>query len=326
MKNKELILIDASWVVHRMWHVHSNLSVTLHSGEELKTGHIYGFARLLKTLNEHYPDADVIVCLDGKATHGKELNGDYKGNRQNGSKMTAFDDLGVLVECAVVFNNVVVAFHRNLEADEIISYFCDLKSGAYEKIIVYSADGDMTQLLSKNVFIAKEFDKGLLKLIDENFYYTDEKYVDKFCGCKIAKLPLYRAMVGDSSDNLPGFPRLRKKLAKEFAEKYGSVEAIVQAVNAGESFPEGFKDFLPVLQNNYEIMKLPTANDLNLRGVKPHVFNLVNMDDAKMFFSLYRIKSVSPVDTVVLNEEEELMAMEARADVNSVWKHPNSNK
>ena len=323
---KELILIDASWVIHRMWHVHSNLSVTLKNGVELKSGHIYGFARLLKTLTTGYPEADIIICLDGKATHGKELNPDYKGNREHGVVKTAFDDLGVLIECVVAFNNVKVAFNKDLEADEIISYLCDTESLNYASTIVYSADGDMVQLLDSRTFIAKEFDKGLLKLVDENTYYTDEKYVSKFCACKIDCLPLYRAMVGDSSDNLPGFPRLRKKLAKEISEKYKTVENIVEAVDIDTTFPDGFKDFLTTLKTNFEIMKLPNASDLVYRGVVPRFYENRDSSIASSLFSLYRIRSASPVPTFEVTDELEETLLKVRDDVNFVWKHPNSSR
>lgn len=326
---KELILIDASWVIHRMWYVHSNLSVTLKNGVELKSGHVYGFARLLKTLTTSYPEADIIVCLDGNATHGKELNADYKGNREHGVVKTAFDDLGVLVECAVAFKNTKVAFHKHLEADELISYFCYEHKLDYDAIIIYSADGDMVQLLDGNVFIAKEFERGFLKLVDQSIYLTDPKYVNKFLACSITALPLYRAIVGDSSDNLSGFPRIRKKLARDLAEKYVEAKVLAEAVEENEAeFPVGFKDFLPTLKSNYEIMKLPTPYELTVRGTLPNIFDKDegDIETAKALFSLYRIKSTSPVETFEISPDVEESYLILRDSVNAVWKHPNSNK
>lgn len=323
---KELILVDASWVIHRMWHVHSALSVMLGTGIELKSGHLYGFSRLLKTFNKNYPEADICVCLDGVATHGKALNQEYKGNREHSDVKHAFNDLGVLIECMVAFNNVIVAFNRDLEADEIISYLCDKNTDNYEKIIVYSADGDMLQLIGNNVFVAKEFENGLLKLVDENTYYTSEKYFDKFNGCKICNLPLYRAMVGDNSDNLRGIPRLRKRLAKELAEKYCTVEALSEAVGKDDLFPDGFEEFLPLIRVNFEIMKLPKVVDLVSRGVEPRYYTGGDKSVASSMFSLYRIKTASPVDTCIVDKNNEELFLNLRDEINGVWKHPNSDK
>lgn len=322
---KELILIDASWVIHRMWHVHQDLSVTLSDGTVMKTGHVYGVMRLLKSLNTKHPDADLILCLDGLAVHGKDLNPEYKGNR-GGATHEAFNDLGVICECATAFKNTTVAFHRRLEADEVISYLARMNTTEYETIVVYSADGDMLQLLGGNVYIAKEFnDNGTLKLVDEGVYYSDTKYTDKFLGCRIDVLPLYRALVGDSSDNLPGFPRLRKKVAKELAEKYGSVDGLCAGclTYTDPLFPKNFDGFLETLKTNYEIMKLPTVTELALRGTIPNLYWADTDEDAKALFSLYRIKSVSPVETCIVSAEDEKKYIAVRDQVNENWRHPN---
>lgn len=328
MKNKELILIDASWVIHRMWYVHQDLSVTLHCGEVLKSGHLYGVARLLKSLNEKYPEADIIFCLDGVAKHGKDLNPEYKANRGESAVRTAFDDLGVLVECAVAFDRTKVAFHRALEADEVISYFVHLLHNDYEKVIVYSADGDMLQLLAvgDNVFVAKEFERsGKLKLVDVQTYETDQKYVDKFAGVAVGVLPIYRAMVGDGSDNLSGFPRIRKKLAKQLAEKYPTPQALIEGCESGdELFPKGFEGFLGKFKNNYDIMKLPSDLDLIGRHEIPHEYYREGSNQAPMMFSLYRIRSASPVETVEVVAEDEGVFLALRDAMNDNWRHPNS--
>lgn len=323
----QLILIDTSWVIHRMWHVHQDLQVTLHNGEVLKTGHVYGVCRLLKSLTSKYPEADIICCLDGSPVHGRELCSDYKANRTN-AVHTAFDDLGVIVECAVAFPRVKVAYHRALEADEVMSYYVDVWHKEYDQIIVYSGDCDMLQLLNEvKVFIAKEFNTdGTLKLIDRDTYYSDPKYADKFAGVDLSVLPLYRAMVGDSSDNLSGFPRLRKKVAKEIAESYRSVHRLMSGVGVDfddtSIFPKGFKEFLPRLQTNYAIMKLPSAYDLEVRETVPHLYVSENNDVAQILYSLYRIRSASPVQTVLVDKDCESDYLSVRESVNSSWRRP----
>lgn len=323
----EVILIDFSWVVHRMWWAHKDLQVELHDGTVLKSGHVFGVAQLLKRLNQKYSKADIILCLDGVAKHGKDLSDAYKANRVSGCG--AFDDLGVMIECAMAFHNVSVAFHRDLEADEVISYLTRFYSPYRHRVIVYSADCDMLQLLSvgDNVFIAKEFDKksGELLLVDKAVYSTDAHYVDKFQGCDVEVLPLYRAMVGDSSDNLAGFPRLRKKVAKEIAEKYRTEEKIAEGCVSviDPLFPAAFRDFLPKFHINYEIMKLPTLEDLSGRGTVPKLFGEYSEDNAIELYSLYRIRSASPVNTRVLSPIEEDEAMQLRSEINESWRHPN---
>lgn len=324
----DIILVDFSWVVHRMWWAHKDLQVTLHDGRELKSGHLYGVSKLLGKLRAAYPTSDIVLCLDGVAKHGKSLSADYKANRSPSSVTVAFDDLGVMVACALAFSRVSVAFNRDLEADEVISYLTRFYAPHRNRVIVYSADCDMLQLLTvgDNVFIAKEFDKktGKLALIDETVYATDPKYLDKFQGCSVSVLPLYRAMVGDSSDNLIGFPRMRKKVAKELAEAYVTERRLSGACLAGVDplFPATFSDFLPRLRVNLEIMKLPTVEELEGRGTVPRMYGTFVETTAFMLYSLYRIRSASPLETAVLSDWEEDAAMQLRDEVNSSWALP----
>lgn len=329
---KDLILVDTSWVIHRSWHVHQDLSTHLKNGTELKTGHVYGVVRLLKSLTTKYPDATIVLCLDGVAEHGKSLSADYKANRSHGSVTTAFEDLGVIVNCALAFKNTYVAYNRHLEADEIMSYLVYKNRDTCDRIIVYSADGDMLQLLAagRNIFIAKEFNHdGELVLVDEQFYLTNPKYLDKFCGVDPKALPRYRAIIGDSSDNLGGFPRMRKKVAKEIAEKYRTTDEIAKGCLDGDPlFPEGFDKFLGKLVVNHEIMKLPTSDELTERGDVPHLFNYSegNQEIAKYLYSLYKIRTATPVQFIELDADGEDIAMKMREAVNYDWRHPNSDQ
>lgn len=321
----DLILIDFSWVVHRMWWAHKDLQVTLHNGQVLKSGHLYGLCRLLKSLTAKYPLADIVLCLDGVAKHGKSLSSDYKANRTVTDVTTAFSDLGVLIECALSFKEVSVAFHRDLEADEVIAFYARKFKLLYKNIVVYSADCDMLQLLAEdNVYISKEFNTdGTLKLVGVSEYLIDQKYLDKFVGVPIEELPLYRAMIGDSSDNLAGFPRLRKKVAKQIVKKYPSIEAIEENIT-DKIFPVDFANFLPKLKTNYNIMKLPSCEEIVSRGVVPRIHSHQGDDwKARAMFSLYRIRSVSPMETHLVDADAEVEHLAVREEINSNWRLPN---
>ena len=310
-----------------MWWAHKDLSVVLYNGTELRSGHLYGVTRLLKSLTEKYPQADIVLCLDGLPTHGKSLNPDYKANRAPSSAAQAFKDLGVLLTCAMAFLRVTVAYHRDLEADEVISYMARFYQEHYARVVVYSADCDMLQLLSlgDNVFISKEFDKktGELSLVTKEVYASDIHYLDKFLGCDPAVLPLYRAMVGDSSDNLAGFPRMRKRVAKELAEKYRTEEKLAAGCVSvmDPLFPATFRGFLPKFHLNYEIMRLPTKEEIWERGCTPHIVGECS-DDAFWLYSLYRVRSVAPMETGELATWEVDDALKIRDAVNESWRLP----
>lgn len=325
-----LILIDGSWLIHRSFHAFRNLSVKLRSGSVASTGHLYGVMKALRQITNAYPVSDIIFCLDGDSTHGKTLDPEYKAHRGHGDSWSPFDDLGVLINMILSYPHTQIAFHKDLEADEIISYYVRLNDGKYGNgvsIYIHSMDNDMLQLLGDGVFIAKSFADGRFVTTDEDEYLNDPKYFDKFASTKIEALPLFRALTGDPSDNLAGFPRLRRKQAKEWAEEYLTATALADdAVRRPGKFPDGFIEFLPKLKTNFEIMRLPTPSDLSARGQLPRLFGDRTNSDA--LFNLYQMRSMTPniIPLVEVTDDIEREWIALRDSLNAQWKHPNSNK
>lgn len=327
MCNKtNLILIDASWLIHRSFHTFKDLSVTLRDGSVLRSGHLYGVMRGLRQISQAYPNSLIIFCLDGNPTHGKTLDPEYKANRiKHEGVWTPFDDLGVLITMILSYPNTKIAFHKDLEADEIISYFARLSPRAFEDIYIYSADNDMLQLLGDGVVVSRAFADGQFVTTDEAEYLNDPKWFDKFLSTKIEALPLFRALVGDGSDNLNGFPRLRKKLAKEWAEEYLTADALAEdALRRPGKFPNGFIDFLPKLKTNYEIMRLPTPDDLVARNCSSQIIDKRIFDKSEgvyELFNLYKMRSLTPniLPSVDVTDELEAEWKAVRDAVNAQW-------
>lgn len=318
---KQLILIDTSWVIHRAWWTHKDLKVKLLNGDKLPSGHLYGLTRLLKSITLGYPEADIYLCLDGRAKHGKMLSSSYKANRTPGTVSTAFDDLGVMLECSYAYG-INVSYHPDLEADEVISYLVDKYSKEYEKVIIYAGDNDMLQLLGDNVYVSTKLRSGKFELVSRESYLKDEKMFIKYQGVEPSKLPLYRAFVGDSSDNLSGYPRIRKKLVKEIVDKYSSLENIVLGIaNKDPLFADGMQSYVETLISNYRIMKLPGVAELEELMTIPIEHKDLGEYAVEMY-SLYRIKSTSPVDVYPLTDELENKFMEIREKLNSQWRRP----
>ena len=220
-----------------------------------------------KLTREIKPDLMVLVW-DGKGGSKKRrsMNKDYKGGRkpprtnwsQVGMDQEDIVDNKVWQQMRVIeyFNQTpVVQFMEPLvEADDVISY---IKGNAmfsdWQKVIV-SADKDFIQLLD---------DKTILHRPIQKEYLNKKSVVEKF---KIhpVNFALARAIVGDSSDNLPGVPRVGlETVSKRFSflkhEKTYYLSDVIEECEKPENKQkvfENIKQNKELIKNNYEIMQL----------------------------------------------------------------------
>ena len=222
---------------------------------------------LNKITREVKPDMIAIVW-DGKGGSRKRraINKDYKAGRkpprtnwsQVGLDEGDIKDNKVWQQMRVIeyFNQTpVIQFMEPLvEADDVISY---IKNNSmfedWQKVIV-SADKDFIQLLD---------DKTILHRPIQKEYLNKNNVVEKF-GIHPTNFALARAIVGDSSDNLPGVPRVgMETVSKRFSflkeEKTYYLEHIIEECDKPENKQKVFsniKENKELIENNYDIMQL----------------------------------------------------------------------
>lgn len=216
------------------------------------------------------PSSHVYLCLDGDPK-GKSLNEEYKANRNHGS-ISVYRYLPQLVYMLQDLNRVHIAYNPVLEADEVIFSLTRILGG--NKLIV-STDNDLLQSLKGDTEIQRKD-----KIINEQYYRAE--MFQKFHSVSPSRLPIYRAIVGDSSDNLkPVVPRFPKELAAKIAESIsydGSTPAKESLQDLFQSFTGLTKpkqdrlnqllDNYQVFKTNFEIMKLDVHTDLDYPYLK----------------------------------------------------------
>lgn len=211
------------------------------------------------------PNIQVYLCLDGKPK-GKIINEDYKANRNHG-EISVYRYLSQLVYMIQPLHRVFIKYNPNLEADEVIFSLTRLLEG--EKLIV-STDNDLLQSLKEDTEIKRKD-----KTINEQYYR--EKMYQKFHSVTPSRLPIYRAIVGDISDNLkPPVSRFSKELASFIAENIeynGEAPTVVQfneLINEFGDLTTSKRDKINKLienykmfKSNFDIMKLNVYTDLD---------------------------------------------------------------
>lgn len=231
-------------------------------------GGIRTFINIVNKLTREVKPDLIVLVWDGKGGSKKRraMNKSYKGGRkpprtnwsQVGMAAEDITDNKVWQQMRVIeyFNQTpVVQFMEPLvEADDVISY---IKNNSmfedWQKVIV-SADKDFIQLLD---------DKTILHRPIQKEYLNKNNVVDKF-GIHPTNFALARAIVGDSSDNLPGVPRVgMETVAKRFSflkeEKTYYLEHIIEECDKPENKQKVFsniKENKELIANNYDIMQL----------------------------------------------------------------------
>ncbi len=212
MNKQKLLLIDGNSILNRAFFALPFLS----DNQGRNVNAVYGFLNIfLKCLQDYSPDK-VIVAFD---MHGhnfrKDLYADYKANRKGMP-----DDLAAqmpILEEVLQLMQVSIVKKAGIEADDIIGTISSHFDG--ESVII-SGDRDMLQLVSQTttVLLTK---RGVSEVESVNSAYLQEVY-----HLTPKQVIEYKALRGDTSDNIPGVKGVGEKTAMQLLEKYGDIDNI----------------------------------------------------------------------------------------------------
>ena len=224
---KKVVIVDTFNFLHRAFHA---IPRSFRAPDNTPTNAVYGVTSMIISLiKETNPDC-LIAALDSqKPTFRSEEFSNYKAQRKE-------MDEELKIQIPLVFKaiDLIGVYKLNCEgyeADDVIGTLVEkLKSDA--EIYIVSNDKDMWQLLDKNVFVLIPNTKGGFEKIDEaeavKRLEFDKKYLIDF-----------KALRGDTSDNIPGVYGIGEVTAKKLIEKYHTVEEIYKHIE--EVTPESLK-------------------------------------------------------------------------------------
>jgi len=222
-----LYLIDGHALAYRMY-----FALTAGGGNNSRwqtskgepTAGVYGFAReLVRVLEQEKPEY-LAVAFDVGKTFRDEIFPEYKGTRE---KMP--DDLRVQIGR---IREMVDAFHiprlemDGYEADDVLGTVARIAADEGLGVKIITGDRDLLQLVNERtaVYLAG----------DDQTYITDEDVIRKL-GVKPNQVVDYKAIVGDTSDNIPGVKGVGEKTAIALIEKFGTLDAIYASLDQVET-------------------------------------------------------------------------------------------
>lgn len=213
-----LYIIDASGVVYRAYFAIRNM--TNDKGES--TNALFGFIRsLLKLFKEKNPN-HLVAVFDGPKNSSSRL-ALYKEYKATRAEMP--QDLRHQITWAKEFCDlygIPTLSLEGVEADDTMGSVALFASRHEKKVYLCSTDKDLAQLVSESVF--------LLDMFKENQILGPSEVKEKF-GVPPEQIVDYLALIGDSSDNVPGVSGIGPKGAQELLAQYGSLENLLQHVD-----------------------------------------------------------------------------------------------
>lgn len=215
-KKEEIYLIDGSTYIYRAYHATGGLS----NSKGFPTGAAFGFTNMIvKTLKDKSPSR-IAVIFDAKGpTFRHEKYPDYKANRP-----AMPDDLQAQIPR---IHDIVEAYHlpkislQGYEADDIIATLTSRALQKGWKVVIVSADKDLMQLVGDDV----------LMWDPQRDSIYDSAAVEKKFGVPPERIQDFLALMGDSSDNIPGVPGVGKKTAAQLLQEFGSIEGLYARVD-----------------------------------------------------------------------------------------------
>lgn len=216
---RTLYLIDGHSQVFKAYHAIRQLSTS--SG--IPTNAVYGFLQILhKLLRTRDPQYLAVVFDSGGPTFRHEMYNEYKANRA-----AAPDDfsqqMGYIVRILEGLR-IPILRQPGLEADDLIATLATRAAGEGYDVVIVTADKDLFQLVNDRVKV--------LRLEPDAETLFDREAVRVKMGVYPEQVGDYLAIVGDSSDNVPGVRGVGPKGAVTLLEKYGSLEGVLD--HAGE--------------------------------------------------------------------------------------------
>jgi len=282
MQNEKLAVIDASAFIFRAFYSTPPMQTSF--GRPINA--VYGFfGMIFNTLRQTRPKY-IIFAMDTKGkTFRDELYNQYKANRI-ACPPDLIPQFEIITEglCASNLANIAI---EGLEADDIIASICKNANFAGLTKLICSKDKDLMQLITNPNVLQYDF--------KTNQYIDAKAVVEKF-GVEPKYIADYLALVGDSSDNIPGAKNIGPKKACEIINKLGSIENIYRSIENNEQIIDA--KIIALLQESKSNVLLSkqlttlTGDDINLQLQNQYLTETINTAALEAFFAKYELKSL----------------------------------
>jgi DNA polymerase-1 len=246
----DLVLVDGSSYLYRAFHALPPLSNS--RGEP--TGALLGVLNMLVKFVKEYRPAHIAVVFDAPGkTFRDDLFVQYKAHRPSMP-----DDLRAQLEPLLQILNaqgMPVLRIGGVEADDVIGTLACRAASAGQRVLISTGDKDMAQLVNDSITLVNTMSNSTLDRagVKLKFDVYPEQIVD------------YLALVGDSSDNIPGINMVGPKTAAKLLNQYGTLAGVIAHLDeVGGKVGENLRAGLDTLELSRSLAQLRTDLELPL--------------------------------------------------------------
>ncbi|MBQ0789452.1 MAG: DNA polymerase I [Cycloclasticus sp.] len=242
MTEKKLVLVDGSSYLFRAYHA---LPLLTNSKGEY-TNAILGVANMLKKLVDSYPDAYFGVIFDAPGkTFRNDLYAEYKANRASmpDELREQIKPLHKLIKAM----GLPLVMEEGVEADDVIGTLAQQAQAAGLQVIISTGDKDIAQLVTDKISLINTM----------NNQWLDEAGVIEKFGVPANRIIDYLALMGDTSDNIPGIPKVGPKTAAKWINEYGSLDGVIaRADEIKGKVGESLRDHIDAIPLSKELVTI----------------------------------------------------------------------
>ena len=296
---KDLIyIIDGTSYLYRAFHAMPPLT----SSKGLPTGAIKGVSNMLTSTKKQNPDVPIVVTFDAKGKNFRhQIFEAYKAARPPMPEELRLQIQPVKDICkAMGFTVLSIA---EVEADDVIATLTKQSLNEGLDVIISTLDKDLMQLVQDP--------KVRLYNSRDNKFYNEQKVFEKF-GVHPNQITELLALVGDTSDGIPGIPKVGPKTAAKWLIKYQSLEeVIVNAESIKGVVGQNLRDNIDILDRNLQLVSLKddvdldiTFSDINNNNENEDVLKEIFTD---LEFSSPVVKKQEPTNILPKNEYETVL-------------------
>ncbi len=291
----KLMIVDGNSILNRAFYAIRPLSAP----DGTPTNAIFGFLNIFhKYFTEEKPDA-VAICFDvARKTFRNDIFPDYKGTRK-----PMPDDLRaqlpIIKELLSLLGYCVLGL-EGYEADDLIGTLSTAASERKQNSVIITGDRDSLQLVDEYTTVLLPSTRAGKT---ETTVYTPEAVLEKM-GVRPDRIVDLKALMGDSSDNIPGVAGIGEKTAVELLTAFDSVENLYNELETAELRPAVKAKLQNGQESAFLSRTLATINRQVPIDTNPEVYKIREMDKSGAATLLLRLKLTSAMRQLSLSADD----------------------
>ncbi|MFB8385939.1 DNA polymerase I [Microbacterium sp. NPDC055910] len=244
-----LLVVDGHSLAYRAFFALPVDNFTTKDGQH--TNGIYGFLAMLVNLIKAEKPTHLAVAFDtSRQSFRTREYAEYKANRSE-SPAEFKGQIPLLQDCLAAMR-IPVLFQEDIEADDILATLATQGAEAGFSVLVCSGDRDTIQLVTDDVTLLYPNVQGVSQLKR----YDRDAVIERY-GVPPEQYPDVAALVGETSDNLPGVPKVGEKTAVKWLTQFGSLDALLDGADTIKGVVGGnLRDNIDAVRRNRALNRL----------------------------------------------------------------------